>query len=85
MTETETTEQNDETSRRNILVGVVGLGALSAGFGLGGAAGQSNPEGEIGTAANPYLRAHLDEARFIARSSDPSNPDDGTLWYRGDL
>jgi len=73
-----------ERTRRNVLVGVAGLGAAGL-FGAGRASAQSTPDGEIGTSSNPYLRAYIDRKVFTNRTSDPSTPADGTQWYRSDL
>jgi hypothetical protein len=81
----ETTDDETDRTRRNVLVSVAGLGALGLGFGAGQASGQSAPDGEIGTSSNPYLRAWIDRQVFVGRTSDPSSPADGTMWYREDL
>lgn len=81
-----TDENSDETerTRRNVLVGVAGLGAAGL-FGAGRASAQSTPDGEVGTSSNPYVRAYIDRKVFTNRTSDPSTPADGTQWYRSDL
>jgi hypothetical protein len=81
-----TDDNTDETqsTRRNVLVGVAGLGAAGL-FGAGRASAQSTPEGEVGTSSNPYLRAYIDRKVFTNRTTDPSTPADGTQWYRSDL
>lgn len=81
-----TDDNPDETdrTRRNVLVGVAGLGVAGL-FGAGRASAQTSPSGEIGTSSNPYLRAHIDRQRYVGRTSDPSTPSDGTNWYREDL
>lgn len=80
----ETTDDTETSTRRNLLVSVAGLGAAGL-FGAGRASAQSTPSGEIGTSSNPYLRAYVNRKVFEARTSDPSSPEDGTQWYRGDL
>lgn len=77
---------NDQThrTRRNVLVGLAGIGAAGA-FATGRATAQSAPEGDIGTPTNPYLRAYVDRQVFVGRTSDPSSPSDGTTWYREDV
>lgn len=74
----------DSVKRRAVLTGLAGLGAAGV-FAAGNATAQATPSGEIGTATNPYLRAYVNRKVFVARTSDPSSPDDGTQWYRGDL
>lgn len=74
----------DSVKRRAVLTGLAGLGAAGV-FAAGNATAQATPSGEIGTASNPYLRAYVNRKVFTARTSDPSSPDDGTQWYRGDL
>lgn len=80
------TNDDEQTgvSRRNVLVGIAGLGAAGA-FSAGRASAQSAPSGEIGTSSNPYLRAYVNRKVFTGRTSDPSSPSDGTQWYRSDL
>lgn len=80
----EPTDETETSTRRNLLVGVAGLGAAGL-FGAGRASAQSTPSGEIGTSSNPYLRAYVDRKVFTNRTSDPSSPEDGTQWYRSDL
>jgi len=74
----------DSVKRRAVLTGLAGLGAAGV-FAAGNATAQTTPSGEIGTPSNPYLRAYIDRKVFVARTSDPSAPQDGTQWYRGDL
>jgi len=62
----------------------------AAGIALAGAVGgaavasqtvEAAPSGEIGTSANPLLQTHVDRLVFNERTSDPSSPADGELWY----
>ena len=85
----QTTQTEDEPTvldrhRRKLLVGLAGLGAAGM-FGAGSATAQNDPAGTVGTEDNPFRRAYIDRQIFIGRSDDPSAPDDGTTWYRGDL
>lgn len=84
-TDTNTDEQSSKSvSRRAYLTGVAGLGAAGV-FAAGRASAQTAPEGTVGTPTNPYLVAYIDRMNFSARTTDPSSPDDGELWYRSDL
>jgi len=83
MTDDEPIDDNS-IERRALLTGLAGLGAAGV-FATGRASAQSTPDGDIGTVANPYLRAHVDRIRFVPRSSDLSNVSNGTIWYRGDI
>lgn len=80
----ESTDDGMNRTRRNVIVGLAGLGAAGA-FATGRATAQSAPDGNIGTPSNPYLRAYIDRQVYVGRTSDPSSPDDGTTWYREDL
>lgn len=62
----------------------------AAGIALAGAVGgaavasqtvEAAPSGEIGTASNPLLQTHVDRLVLNERTSDPSSPADGELWY----
>ena len=79
-------DTNDESSsnRRQILTGIVGLGLVSS-FGAGRVTAESSPDGNVGTATNPYLTAYLDRVDFVGRTTDPSDAEDGTIFYREDL
>lgn len=83
MTETNEEEEQDETTRRALLAAIGIAGAGAAGYGVGNA--EAAASGEVGTPTNPYLRAYVDRMVWIGRTSDPSSPDDGTVWYRSDL
>jgi len=62
----------------------------AAGIALAGAVGgaavasqtaEAAPAGEIGTSSNPLLQTHVDRLVLNERTSDPSSPADGELWY----
>lgn len=78
------TNEEATSNRRRILTGIVGLGLVSS-FGAGRVTAESAPEGTVGTASNPYLTAYLDRVDLVGRTSDPSDADDGTIFYREDL
>lgn len=77
--------KQQSTSRRALLASAVGVAAAGAsGYWSGIASGQSAPSGTIG-ADEPYERAYINRQVFIGRTSDPSSPPNGTMWYREDL
>lgn len=79
-------QELEGTSRRSVLKGaitVAGLGAAGV-YATGGAS--AAPTGtfpELGE--DPLLKIRADRIRLFPRSPDPTAPNDGTLWYRGDL
>lgn len=79
----DTEESITNEPRRAVLAGLAGLGA--AGLFASKASAQEEPSGTVGTPTNPYLVAHIERAEFVGRTDDPSDPDDGTIWYRSDL
>ena len=71
-----------QQTRRRLLRGGVAAGALSLFAGVGSA----TPEGEVsGTPTDPLLAIETDRINFEPRTSDVSDPEDGTLTYRSDL
>lgn len=85
MTETHDTETEGQTEeitagRRAAIASVVSA------VGLAGLTGQvSAQSGKVGTNSNPYNTAFVTIVDFEARTSDPSSPNNGTMWYRGDV
>lgn len=75
----EDNEELDSASRRQLLA-AVGVAAAGATGYFAGSASAATPAGTVGTSTNPYLRAYVDTIAFVD-TSDPSSPDDGTLWY----
>ena len=73
-------------SRRSFLAKAAGIAAAGA---LGIYATDSVQAAPAGTfpavTDDPLLKIRADRVRFIGRTSDPSAPDDGTMWYRSDL
>ena len=70
-------------TRRRLLRGGLAAGALSVFAGVGSA---NEPEGEVsGTPTDPLLTIETDRINFEPRTSDLTDPDDGTLTYRSDL
>lgn len=85
------TEQSDTTdstdndhTRRAILAGAAGIASIGA-TGLLTQAAAADPAGQVGTSADPYQHIYMDTASFVGRTTDPSSPADGTIWYRSDL
>ena len=70
-------------TRRRLLRGGVAAGALSL---FAGVSSADEPEGEVsGTSTDPLLAIETDRINFEPRTSDLTDPDDGTLTYRSDL
>lgn len=79
-------DEEEGTSRRTLLKGGILAGAVGIlGWTIGAAGEGATPQGQVGTAANPYEIAYVDTLNYLPRDSDPSDPDDGETWYRGDL
>lgn len=88
---TDETNLNEESARannadrRSVVKATLLAGAASViGFGAGNASASSSPSGEIGTDTAPFETAYLSSMTFVGRDSDPSDPDDGMLWYNED-
>lgn len=81
MSESASGEQ--EMSRRAVLATAVGIAGAGAAGHLTGraAADDGSASGTIGTASNPAMRVYVDTYHFHERTSDPSSPSDGTIWY----
>ena len=75
--------EHDNTDRRSVVKATLLAAAASiVGFGAGASTtAAQEPSGDVGTAATPFDRAHVNIMSFVARTSDPSDPDDGTMWY----
>jgi len=73
-------------SRRSVLAAAAGLaGAGAAGLYSVGIASAA-PSGTFPASGDdPLLKIRADRVRLVPRTSDPSGPDDGVMWYRGDL
>lgn len=70
-------------TRRRLLRGGLAVGALSL---FAGVSTANTPEGTVsGTSTDSLLAIEADRVNFESRTSDLSNPDDGTLTYRSDL
>jgi len=72
-----------QQTRRRLLRGGLAAGALSL---FAGVSSANTPEGEVsGTPTDPLLAIETDRIRLEPRTSDLSDPDDGTITYRSDL
>lgn len=86
-TDDETTD-GDGTSRRRVLTWTGGtvLAAYGVGHYSGRATAQTTPSGTFpADTDDPLLKIRTDRIEHVPRSSDPSSPDDGTLWYNGSV
>jgi len=75
-----------EQSRRGFLkvLGGLGLGGLATA--LYSKTAEAAPSGVFPVETDdPLERIRAERFRFTGRTSDPSSPDDGTMWYRSDL
>ena len=71
-----------EFGRRRLLAASGLAAAGAAGYLSGRASAQSSPSGTFpASGSDPLLKIRADRVRLVPRSSDPSNPDDGELWY----
>jgi hypothetical protein len=83
-TTTETESKTEVLTRRTLLGGVVAAGLGASGYFVGSA--EAAPTGTFPRDTDdPLLKIRADRIRLVGRSSDPSSPSDGTVWYRGDL
>lgn len=78
---TDDNEHSDSSGieRRVLLAAASGLSLPAL---MGSAAAQT---GKVGTDSNPYQSAYVTEIKFESRTSDPSSPDNGEMWYRSDV
>lgn len=83
-TEIDTEESATETITRRALLAAVGIaGAGASGYFVGTA--EAAPTGTFPASSDdPLLRLRADRLRLVPRTSDPSSPDDGTLWYNSE-
>lgn len=80
------TQDSTESSRRDVLktaVAIAGAGAMGY---YADSVTAATPSGTFpADTEDPLLKIRADRLRLVPRTSDPSTPDDGTIWYRGDL
>jgi hypothetical protein len=82
MTDTDNDDGEVSTTRRALLAATAAAGLGASGFFAGRAS--AAPTGTFpATGDDPLLKLRADRLRLIPRTSDPSSPDDGTLWYNG--
>lgn len=73
-------------SRRSVIAAAAGVAAAGAAGVYSTEIAAAAPSGTFPASGDdPLLKIRADRVRLVGRSSDPSNPDDGTMWYRGDL
>lgn len=78
----ETDDSDDQsTTRRGILAGVIAAVMYGLGWLTGGVTAQTSTSGNIASASEPAEYVYVERVHVVARTSDPSSPDDGTLWY----
>lgn len=72
-----------QPTRRDVIKGLAtaSLGAAGMYAMSGGASAQTLGSGEIASQANPALRVYVNRVHFVDLGSDPSSPDDGSMWY----
>lgn len=82
--QTEDVSTTDAIGRRTLLGGIVAAGLGASGYFVGSA--EAAPSGTFPQSTDdPLLKIRADRVRFVGRTSDPSSPNDGTVWYRSDL
>jgi hypothetical protein len=82
MTDTDNDDGEVSTTRRALLAATAAAGLGASGFFAGRAS--AAPTGTFpATGDDPLLKLRADRLRLVPRTSDPSSPDDGTLWYNG--
>lgn len=83
MTETDDETAHDPSTTRRALLTAIGIAGAGAAGHLTGRASAA-PTGTWPAAGDdPLLKLRADRLRLVPRTSDPSSPDDGTLWYYG--
>lgn len=77
-------DESARATRRDVLAvaaGVAAAGAAGYYTGTATASHGTTPSGEVGSASEPFLRVHTDRLVLHERTTDPSSPADGELWY----
>lgn len=79
MSEQQLTES--EYRRREMLAAAAGAATVGAAGYMTGRASAA-PSGTFPVSSDPaLLKLRADRVRLVPRSSDPSNPDNGEMWY----
>ena len=82
---TDDTDSNDQThsTRRSALLAGLGILSWSA---IASTRVSADPDGTFPAPTDdPLLRLRAERLALHGRQTDPTNPDDGTIWYRDDL
>lgn len=75
-----------DPTRRKILASAAGIAAAGAWGVYATGTADAAPSGTFPVSTDDaLLKIRADRVRLIGRTSDPTDPDDGTLWYRSDL
>jgi len=78
---TEETLTESEYRRRELLAAAAGVATVGAAGYMTGRASAA-PSGTFPVSSDPALvKLRADRIRLVPRSSDPSSPSDGTMWY----
>jgi len=69
-------------SRRQVTKAAgIALAGSVVGAGVASQTAEAAPAGEIGTSSSPLLQTHTDRLVLNERTSDPSSPTNGEVWY----
>ncbi|QLD84610.1 hypothetical protein HWV23_02705 [Natronomonas halophila] len=81
-----TNDDPDELSRRRVLAGAAGIAAAgAAGFYAGAETVEAAPQGVFPVESDdPLEKLRADRIRLVPRTTDPSSPDAGELWYNSE-
>jgi len=82
MTDHESDDQTETLTRRRLIAATATAAVGAAGFATGRAS--ADPSGVYPVSGeDPLLKLRADRIVLVERSSDPSSPADGELWYNG--
>jgi len=82
MTDQESDDHEPSLGRRRMLAATATAAVGAAGFMTGRAS--ADPSGVFPIATeDPLLKIRADRIVLVERTSDPSSPSDGELWYNG--
>jgi hypothetical protein len=78
--------QGDDYTRRKILAAAAGAAAAGAMGVYATGTADAAPSGTFPVSTDdPLLKIRADRVYLVGRTTDPSGPDNGTMWYRSDL